>query len=152
VALSRLICCHLWLEYEHWYCIDCLVVYRMFVPRPQTTHVPPSYTTQTTRKTLNKDKENANALPSKTPSRAVGAGKMLVPNTARVGLGAKSVGGKNTEGGKGKGKEVDDIGKLVPPIDSGKLMYRTKEVIREYIHHDQGEYSSFEIVWKPPTY
>lgn len=124
----------------------------MFVPRPQTTHVPRSYTTQTTRKTLNKDKENANALPSKTPSRAVGAGKMLVPNTARVGLGAKSVGGKNTEGGKGKGKEVDDIGKLVHTLELGKLMDRTKEVIREYIHHDQGEYSPFKVFRKLATH
>lgn len=78
----------------------------MFVQRPQTTHVPRHYT-NTVRKTNNKnvDKENAGALPSKTPSKGVlkvGTG-MLVPNTVRL--------GKSTMDAKGKGKE-DDIGML----------------------------------------
>ena len=78
----------------------------MFVQRPQTTHVPRHYT-NTVRKTNNKnvDKENAGALPSKTPSKGalkVGTG-MLVPNTVRL--------GKSTMDTKGKGKE-DDIGML----------------------------------------
>jgi hypothetical protein len=75
----------------------------MFISRPQTTHVQRSFTT---KKTGNRyvDKENAGALPSKTPSKGgLGMGKgMLVPNTARP-L------GKARDEGKGKGKE-DDIG------------------------------------------
>ena len=95
----------------------------MFAPRPQTHQVSRHYSLQTTSK-KNQDKENsnANALPSKTPSRA-GVGKMLIPNTAaasRVGLGGGGGGGKggmvghgqlDNGKGKGKGKEVDDIGK-----------------------------------------
>lgn len=74
----------------------------MFIQRPQTTHVPRHYT-QTQRKTgtRNVDKENAGALPSKTPSKGVLKGGMLVPNTA------KPLGRGKDE--KGKGKE-DDIG------------------------------------------
>jgi hypothetical protein len=98
----------------------------MFVPRPQTTHVPRHYTA---RKTGNKDKENAGALPTKTPSRGVGgAGKMLVPNTTRIGLGAKA------GDGKGKGKEVDDIGEVTK---SAEMKYantlRTQATIHEHI-------------------
>jgi hypothetical protein len=70
--------------------------------RPQTAHAPRHYSINTTKKTLNKDKENAGALPSKTPSRG-GLGKMLVPNTTF----GRTVG---KELGKGKGKDTDDIG------------------------------------------
>lgn len=87
----------------------------MFAPRPQTHQISRHYSSQTTSK-KNQDKENSNALPSKTPSRA-GIGKMLAPNTAaasRVGLGPGNpgAGGKGgnlgQDGGKGKGKEVND--------------------------------------------
>lgn len=96
----------------------------MYAPRPQTHQIPRHYThTATIKKSqLLRDKENTNAnanvnagLPSKTPSRAaLGAGKMLAPNTtARVGLGGAGAGGKQAAGpNKGKGKEgvMDDIG------------------------------------------
>lgn len=71
----------------------------------------------TSKKNLNK--ENSNALPSKTPSRAGGVGgkALLGPAThARVGLAPKTVGRDGNLGGgrmddaKGKGKEVDEIG------------------------------------------
>jgi hypothetical protein len=79
--------------------------YTMYISRPQTTHVPRHYSSlNTIKKTQNKDKENAGALPSKTPSRA-GKGGLLVPNTTRP-LGR--IEGKVE--GKGKGKDVDDIG------------------------------------------
>ena len=79
----------------------------MFVQRPQTTHVPRHYT-NTAKKTNHKnvDKENAGALPSKTPSKGVlkGGTGMLIPNTVRL--------GKSVAGDKGKGKE-DDIGMFI---------------------------------------
>lgn len=81
----------------------------MFVSRPQTTHVPRHYSSlNTVKKTQNRDKENLNAggVVGKTPSR-VRKGGLLVPNTTRP-LG--KVEGKE---GKGKGKDVDDIGKSV---------------------------------------
>lgn len=79
------------------------------IGRTYTGHNPTVYPT-TGRKNLNK--ENAGALPSKTPSRAM---KGVVPSTSiRMGLGVKSAlrdgnvmrGG---EEGKGKGKE-EEIG------------------------------------------
>lgn len=82
----------------------------MFVTRPQTHQIPRHYHQTTTKK--NQDKENSNALPSKTPSRA-GVGKMLAPNTAaasRIGLGGGKGGNVQGGDGKGKGKEMDDIG------------------------------------------
>lgn len=89
----------------------------MYAPRPQTHQIPRHYNQQATLK-KNQNKENANALPSKTPSRA-GIGKMLAPNTAiaaRTGFGPGGKMGpgesmmRGGENGKGKGKEVDDIG------------------------------------------
>lgn len=101
----------------------------MYAPRPQTHQIPRHYTsnpTGTIHRTShrNTEKENANALPSKTPSRAAGGGKAvsLAPGTGvRMGLGAKTVGrdrnvlgggggGSGVVGGKGKGKEGDEIG------------------------------------------
>ena len=90
----------------------------MFV-HPATHHFSRTYTSQnaghptTSRKNLNK--ENAGALPSKTPSRMTAKG--LVPSTSiRVGLGVKSTikdgNVQNGGGGEGKGKGKDeDIGK-----------------------------------------
>jgi hypothetical protein len=74
----------------------------MFIQRPATSHVPRHYTAKRTQG-KNVDKENAGALPSKTPSKGVLKGGMLVPNTAKP-L------GKARGDEKGKGKE-DDIGK-----------------------------------------
>jgi hypothetical protein len=73
----------------------------MFIQRPATSHVPRHYTAKRTS-SKNVDKENAGALPSKTPSKGVLKGGMLVPNTAKP-L------GKARGDEKGKGKE-DDIG------------------------------------------
>ena len=73
----------------------------MFLQRPATSHVPRHYTAKRTG-ARNVDKENAGALPSKTPSKGVLKGGMLVPNTAKP-L------GKARGDEKGKGKE-DDIG------------------------------------------
>ena len=88
---------------------------------------------QTTSKKI-KDKENANILPSKTPSRlggrggfgggggmggGSGQGKGLVPSTSiRVGLGVKSAARdgnvmRGGEMGKGKGKDGDEIGECM---------------------------------------
>ena len=75
----------------------------MFVQRPATSHVPRHYAAKRTGG-KNVDKENAGALPSKTPSKGVLKGGMLVPNTAKP-L------GKARGDEKGKGKE-DDIGEL----------------------------------------
>ena len=73
----------------------------MFLQRPATSHVPRHYTAKRTG-AKNVDKENAGALPSKTPSKGVLKGGMLVPNTAKP-L------GKARGDEKAKGKE-DDIG------------------------------------------
>lgn len=61
------------------------------------------------------DKENAGALPSKTPSKGVLKGGMLVPNTAKP-L------GKARGDEKGKGKE-DDIGKYPSRLASDIIFY-----------------------------
>lgn len=89
--------------YILYYSYTVIVVYIMFASRPQTTHLARHYT-NTAKKTggRNVDKENAGALPSKTPSKG-GLGRgMLVPNTAKP-L------GKARGDEKGKSKE-DDIG------------------------------------------
>ncbi|WVW79882.1 hypothetical protein I302_101852 [Kwoniella bestiolae CBS 10118] len=89
----------------------------MFAPR--STHLPRTYSVyhQPTTTKKNTNKENANALPSKTPSRA---GKPLMGGMGtgmRIGLGVKTEGRdrnvlmtqQQTGGGKGKGREGDDI-------------------------------------------
>ncbi|KAK4686774.1 hypothetical protein P7C73_g3343, partial [Tremellales sp. Uapishka_1] len=94
----------------------------MYAPLPRTQQLSRSYTSQTTSK-KNLNKENAHGLPSKTPSRAgpsEGPIKMGLgngpPTGIRMGLGAKTVGRDknvmietNQLGGKGKGKEGEDI-------------------------------------------
>lgn len=86
----------------------------MFVQRPATSHVPRHYTAKRTGG-KNVDKENAGALPSKTPSKGVLKGGMLVPNTAKP-L------GKARGDEKGKGKE-DDIGKYPSRLASDIIFY-----------------------------
>ncbi|WWC68873.1 uncharacterized protein I206_102809 [Kwoniella pini CBS 10737] len=88
----------------------------MFAPR--STHIPRTYSVyqQPTTTKKNTNKENANALPSRTPSRS---GKMAMggPSTGmRMGLGIKTEGRdrnilmqQQNGGGKGKGKEGEDI-------------------------------------------
>ena len=81
---------------------------------PATHHFGRTYTganptahPTTSKKNLNK--ENAGALPSKTPSRA---GKMLVPSTSmRIGLGVKSTakdGNVQQSAREGTGKGNDE--------------------------------------------
>lgn len=83
---------------------------------PATHHFSKTYgghnaaTLTTAKRNLNK--ENAGALPSKTPSRA--AGKALMPGTSlRVGLGVKSSikDGNVQHGSHGDGKDAKGKGK-----------------------------------------
>ncbi|WWC59865.1 uncharacterized protein I303_102427 [Kwoniella dejecticola CBS 10117] len=95
----------------------------MFAPR--STHIPRTYSVyqQPTTSKKNTNKENANALPSKTPSRAGKGAMRMGPSTGlRMGLGVKTegrdrnvlmqqnqgVGGKGK--GQGQGQEGEDIG------------------------------------------
>ncbi|WVQ92191.1 hypothetical protein IAS59_005999 [Cryptococcus gattii] len=80
---------------------------------PRTIHTHRSYVHPTTSK-KNVNKENAHALPSKTPSR-IGGKQLIGPATGiRMGLGVKTEGRdrnvlqKQIEG-KGKGLEMDEI-------------------------------------------
>lgn len=83
---------------------------------PRTTHIHRTYIHPTTSKG-NVNKENAHALPSKTPSR-IGGKQLIGPATGmRMALGAKTEGRdrnvlRQQGEGKGKGREVDDIGTL----------------------------------------
>nr|WPS94700.1 NAC domain [Naematelia aurantialba] len=88
---------------------------------PSSVNLPRTVHAHTGRKNVNK--ENAGALPSKTPSRA--PGKLIPSASARIGLGVKTVErdrnvhvprqeGEGT--GKGKGKDHDDIGTLSPSL------------------------------------
>ncbi|WRT65343.1 uncharacterized protein IL334_002286 [Kwoniella shivajii] len=92
----------------------------MFAPR--STHLPRTYSVYNNNPTTSKkntNKENANALPTKTPSRA---GKSVASSAGtglRLGLGIKTEGRDRNVlsqqqhavggGGKGKGKEGEDI-------------------------------------------
>lgn len=83
---------------------------------PRTIHTHRTYIHPTTSK-KNVNKENAHALPSKTPSRM--SGKQLIgPATGmRMGLGVKTEGRdrnvlQQQVEGKAKGREVDEIGML----------------------------------------
>ncbi|WWC87623.1 uncharacterized protein L201_002513 [Kwoniella dendrophila CBS 6074] len=93
----------------------------MFAPR--STHLPRTYSVyqQPTTTKKNTNKENANALPSKTPSR-LGKSAIMPTTGMRMGLGVKTegrdrnvlmqqqqAGGAGEGKGKGKGKEGDDI-------------------------------------------
>ncbi|ORY27629.1 hypothetical protein BCR39DRAFT_537497 [Naematelia encephala] len=99
---------------------------------PASTHLPRTYSHAQTTGRKNLNKENAGALPSKTPSRAPGK---LVPSTAtRIGLGVKTVErDRNVDAphldgrGKGKGRDEDEIepkrlfastSKSIPPSKS----------------------------------
>ncbi|WVQ83470.1 hypothetical protein IAT38_005611 [Cryptococcus sp. DSM 104549] len=88
----------------------------MLAPRTHQIHRTHTYGSlhpTTSKKNLNK--ENAHALPSKTPSR-VGGKQLIGPSTGvRMGLGVKTEGRdrnvlvQQQGGGKGKGREGDDI-------------------------------------------
>ncbi|WVN87239.1 uncharacterized protein L203_102416 [Cryptococcus depauperatus CBS 7841] len=79
---------------------------------PRTVHRAYGHPT-TSKKNVNK--ENAHALPSKTPSRTSGKPQVAAPQSMRVGLGIKTEGRDHNMlqsqlgGGKGKVKEMDDI-------------------------------------------
>ncbi|KAK8861236.1 hypothetical protein IAR55_002055 [Kwoniella newhampshirensis] len=94
----------------------------MFAPRSH--HIPRTYSSihpTTSKKNTNKENATGNGLPTKTPSRA---GKAVLggPSTSmKMGLGGMALGSKtegrdrnvlsqsNREGGKGKGREGEDI-------------------------------------------
>ena len=85
----------------------------MFAPSYPLNHtqlLQRTYTSQTTSK-KNINKENANVLPTKTPSRA-GPSKLVPSTSVRFGLGEKAVERNRDalEVGKGKGAESADIG------------------------------------------
>lgn len=83
---------------------------------PRTIHTHRSYVHPTTSK-KNVNKENAHALPSKTPSR-IGGKQLIGPATGiRMGLGVKTEGKDRNVllqqvEGKGMGREMDEIGTL----------------------------------------
>ena len=86
----------------------------MFASSQPLTHTHPSHrihASQTTSK-KNTNKENANALPSKTPSRA-GPSKLIPSTSTRLGLGVKTVDRNENPGEEGKektgeGKEIGE--------------------------------------------
>lgn len=131
----------------------------MFV-HPATHHFSRTYTSQnaghptTSRKNLNK--ENAGALPSKTPSRMTAKG--LVPSTSiRVGLGVKStikdgnVQNGGGGGGKGKGKD-EDIGKPCHACPMQHLTRSTEEAVHLARVLVQVDLASLKVPLLPTSY